>query len=91
MQGRRRATRFSFFNSEGVLTVLRDVVVQTAEVGAFVIIDAEARKPGELLTIDSLVDDKVVTIAVEVVSCRPIVRGGDVQHEVVMKLIEERR
>ena len=91
MQGRRRATRFSCFNSEGVLTVLRDVVVQTAEAGTLVLIDAEARTPGELLTIDWLVDDKVVTRAVEVVSCRPIIRGGDVQHEVVMKPVEEHR
>ena len=91
MQGRRRATRFSFVNSEGVLTVLRDVVVQAAETGTLVVIDAEPRKPGELLTIDWLVDGKVLTKAVEVVSCRPIVRGGDVEHEVVMKPAEERR
>jgi hypothetical protein len=78
-------------NSEGLLTVLRDVVVQTTETGTLVVIDAEPRKCGERLTIDSMVDNKVVTIAVEVVSCRPIVRGGDVQHEVVMKPIEVRR
>lgn len=91
MQGRRRATRFSVFSSEGVLTVLRDVVVQTSEAGTLVALDAEARTPGELLTIDSIVNDKVVTMAVEVVSCRPVVRGGDVQHEVVMRQVEEHR
>ena len=91
MQGRRRATRFVFFNTEGVLTVLRDVVVQTDDAGRLVIIDVEARKPGERLTLDWVVGGTVVTKAVEVVSCRPIVRSGDVLHEIVMKPAEEHR
>ena len=91
MKGRRRATRFLFLNSEGVLTVLHDVVIQAAEGGTLVVIDAEARTPGDVLTIDSIVNDKVVTIAVEVISCRPIVRNGGVQHEVVMKPAGEDR
>ena len=89
MQGRRRATRFSFFNSEGVLTVSHDVVVQTGDAGTLVVIDVEARTPGELVTLDWLADGKIVRKAVEVVSCRPIVRGGDVLHELVMKPAEE--
>ena len=91
MQGRRRATRFLFFNTDGVLTVLRDVVVQTTDAGRLVVIDVEARKPGDRLTLDSVVDGTVVTKAVEVVSCRPIVRNGDVLHELVMKPVEEHR
>jgi hypothetical protein len=90
MQGRRRAARFSLLNSEGVLTVLRDVVLQTNEKGTLVVIDAEPRKQGELLTIDSIVEGSVVTTSVEVISCRPIIHGGCVMHELVMRPVEER-
>ena len=68
-----------------------DVVVKTTSEGTFVVVDVEPRKPGELLTIDSMVNDDVVTVAVEVISCRPIFHRGDVRHELVMKSVEETR
>lgn len=91
MQGRRRAARFSLVNADGVLTVLRDVVIQTTDGGTLVVVDAEPREPGEVLTIDSRSGDNVVTNAVEVITCRPIIRGGHVLHELVMKPVKEPR
>ena len=91
MQGRRRAARFSLLNAEGMLTVLRDVVIQTTDTGVLVVIDAEPREPGEMVTMDSMLGDNVVTIAVEVITCRPIIRDGQVLHEIVMKPVKENR
>ncbi len=91
MQGRRRSARFSLLNSEGVLTILRDVMVQTTETGTLVVIDVEPRKLGERLTIDTMVNDQVVTIPVEVIASRPIVRSGAVLHELQMRQVEEHR
>jgi hypothetical protein len=91
MQGRRRHARFSFLKSEGTLTVLRDVVVQTTDTGDFVAVDTEPRKRGELLTIETMVKDEIVTIPVRVVASRPIILGGDVLHQLWMKRLEENR
>ena len=91
MQGRRRAARFSLFNAEGVLTVLRDVVIHTTERGTLVAIDVEPRQPGEVLTIESMAGSNLVTIGVEVITCRPIIRSGQVLHEIVMTPVEARR
>jgi hypothetical protein len=91
MHGRRRHARFSFSKSDGVLTVLRDVVVQTADTGELVVLDVEPRQQGELLTLETIVDHSVVAIPVKVITSRPIVRSGQVQHELVMRRLEENR
>jgi hypothetical protein len=38
-----------------------------------------------------MVNDQVVTIPVEVIASRPIVRGGAVLHELQMRQVEEHR
>jgi hypothetical protein len=91
MQGRRRHARFSFLESEGMLTVLRDVVLQTTETGDFVAVDTEPRKRGELLTIETMVKDEIVTIPVRVIDSRPIIRAGNVLHQLWMRRLEENR
>lgn len=91
MQGRRRSVRFSLSNSEGVLSVVRDVVVQRTEAGTLVVVDTQPRQVGELLTIDTMVNNEVVTLAVTVIASRAFVRSGAVLHEVVMRPVEESR
>ena len=91
MQGRRRHTRFSFVRSEGMLTVLRDIVVHTTDTGEFSIVDAEPRIPGELLTIETISNGDVATIPVTVVACRPIIQRGTMLHELLLKTSEESR
>jgi len=91
MQGRRRHVRFSFLKSEGMLTVLRDVVVQTTETGDLVALDTEPRQRGELLTLETLVNNEIVAIPVRVIASRPIIRSGDVLHQLLMRPLEENR
>ncbi len=91
MQGRRRHTRFSFVKSEGMLTVMRDIVVHTTETGEMLVIDVEPRTPGESLTIETISKGDVATIPVTVVACRPIIQGGTVLHQLLLKSREENR
>ena len=89
MQGRRRHIRFSIVKSEGMLTVLRDVVVHTTETGEFVIIDAEAAEPGEVLTIETMLNGEVSTTAVKVIASRPVIHSGAVLHQLLLASLEE--
>ena len=85
MLGRRRHMRFSILKSEGMLTVLRDVVVRTTESGEFIVLDREPRAPNELLTIETMVDGELAMIAVTVIASRPIVQNGAVMHELLLR------
>jgi hypothetical protein len=91
MQGRRRHTRFSFVKSEGMLTVLRDIVVHTTDAGEFSVVDAEPRTPGESLTIQTMSNGEVATIPVRVIASRPIIQSGAVLHELLLTTSEENR
>lgn len=91
MQGRRRHVRFSFLKSEGTLTVLRDVLVQTTETGDLVAVDTEPRRPGELLTLETVVNHEIVAFRVRVISSRPIIQGGEVLNQLLMRPLEENR
>ena len=74
-----------------MLTVLRDVVVQTTETGDLVAVDAEPRKRGELLTLETIVNNEIVTIPVRVIASRPIIRSGDLLHQLLMRPLKENR
>jgi hypothetical protein len=91
MQGRRRHVRFSFLKSEGTLTVLRDVLVQTTETGDLVAVDTEPRRRGELLTLETVVNKEIVAIRVRVITSRPIIQGGEVLNQLLMRPLEENR
>ena len=91
MQGRRRHVRFSLLNSEGVLTVSSDVMVQTTDTGALVVVDAAPRKRGERLTLETVVNNEIVTIPVRVIASHPVIRDGSVLHQLLMTPIEENR
>jgi hypothetical protein len=91
MLGRRRHTRFSFVRSEGTLTILRDIVVHTTDAGEFSVVDGEPCTPGELLTIETILNREVATIRVRVVESRPIIKGGVVLHQLLLKPSEESR
>jgi len=91
MQGRRRHVRFSFPKSEGTLTVLRDVLVQTTETGDLVAVDSEPRRRGEVLTLETVVNNEIVAIRVKVIASRPIIRGGNVLNQLLMRPLEESR
>ena len=85
MLGRRRHMRFSILKSEGLLTVLRDVVVHPTETGEFVVIDREPRAPNERLTIETMLNGELATIPVTVMSSRPVIQDGTVFHELLLR------
>ena len=67
---------------EGVLSVLRDVVVRTTESGELLAVDCEPHHVGELATLETMVNDVVVTTQVKVVACRPVMDNGSVLHQI---------
>jgi hypothetical protein len=79
MSGRRRETRFEVREVEGVLRVLRDVVVHRNEMNELVAIGSEAGLPGELMTV-YLGSDDDVPARVRVVESRPVVVDGQLRH-----------
>jgi hypothetical protein len=77
--------RFSILKSEGIVTVLRDVVVHTTETGEFVVIDREPRAPNELLTIETMLNGELAMIPVTVIASRPVIQQGAVLHELLLR------
>lgn len=78
MSRRRRETRFEVREVEGVLRVLRDVVVHR-NANELVAISSEAGLPGELVTLH-LETDVDVPARVRVVESRPVVVKGQLRH-----------
>ena len=79
MSRRRREPRFEVCEMEGVLRVLRDVVVHRNAVNELVAISPEAGLPGELVTLH-LGAHADVPSRVRVVESRPIVVNGQLRH-----------
>jgi hypothetical protein len=79
MSRRRRETRFEVREVEGVLRVLRDVVVQRNATNELVAISSEAGLAGEVVTLH-LGTDVDVPARVRVVESRPVVVNGQLRH-----------
>ena len=90
VHGRRSHPRFSASNSDGVLSVLREVSVREVSGGGFVVVDREPRNIDELLTLERFVNGGPVSTRVRVVASRPIVRNGKVFHELRLTLHYEK-
>jgi hypothetical protein len=89
VHGRRRHPRFSFANSDGVLQVLREVAVRRTSNGELVVIDREPRNADEVLTLEGYADGDATSIQVRVVASTPVIRNGQVLHELrLIRLIE---
>jgi hypothetical protein len=79
MSRQRRETRFEVRDVEGVLRVLRDVVVHRNAMNELVAISSEAGLPGELVTLHLGTDVDVPT-RIRVVESRPVVVDGQLRH-----------
>jgi len=79
MSRRRRETRFEVREVEGVLRVLRDVVVHRDATNELVAISSEAGLPGELVTLH-LGAEVDAPARVRVVESRPVVINGQLRH-----------
>jgi hypothetical protein len=89
VHGRRRHPRFSFANADGVLHVLREVSVRRASKDELVVVDREPRNPDEILTLETLADGTSTSMRVRVVASTPVIRNGQVLHELrLIRLIE---
>jgi hypothetical protein len=80
MSLRRRESRLEIVNAEGVLRVLRDVMVRRTDEGEFVAISTEAAIKGELLTI-YFASDGNKPIPVRVLDSQPAIIDGSVRHQ----------
>ena len=86
MHGRRGHPRFSVNNSDGVLNVLREVSVRRASNGELVVVDGEPRNVDEVLTLETFGDGKAKATRVRVIASTPVIRRGQVLHE--LRLVE---
>jgi len=90
MHGRRSHKRLAIANFEGVFSVLHDVVVSRMESGEVLARDREPHQIGELATLETMVDDVIVSTKVTVVACRPVVENGAIVHQIRLAPVEAR-
>lgn len=89
VHGRRGHQRFSVPNSDGVLSVLREVSVRQTADGEILVVDREPRNPDEVLTLEMMVNGTPAVTRVRVVASSPIVRNGRVLHELRLARLSE--
>ncbi len=88
MSGRRSYARFALSPSvEGVLRVLRDVVIQRADDHEIVAISREGGVLDETMVIQMADDEAAVPLRVRVVDSRPVVVDGIVRHRLRLRTL----
>jgi len=80
MSGRRRESRLEMTSAEGVIKVLRDVMVRRGDGREFVARSSEAAVTGEVLTIQ-FASDGYAPVPVRVLASTPILLDGSLQHQ----------
>jgi len=87
MSGRRSYPRFDINpSSEGVLRVLRDVVIQRAHDKDLLVIGREAGVVGEIMTIE-IAEPGASGAEVQVVESLPVIVDGTVRHSLRLRLV----
>jgi hypothetical protein len=87
--GRRRHKRFSISNSNGTLSVLREITLKDGPNAEVIAVDREPRSKGEVVTVETVVNNAVTVRHMVVVSSSPIVRSGAVLHQMLLRPINE--
>ena len=87
MPGRRRESRLELINAEGVITVLRDVMVRRGNGREFVARSSEPGVAGEILTIQ-FASDGYGPLPVRVITSEPILRDGALQHQLRLTTLD---
>ena len=80
MSGRRRESRLEMISAEGVIKVLRDVMVRRGEGRELVARSSEAAVAGEILTIQ-FASHGYAPVPVRVIASTPILLDGSLQHQ----------
>ncbi len=88
MSVRRRDSRLEIVNAEGVLRVLRDVIVDRTDHREFVALSTEAGVKGEVLTI-YFAKDGNAPVSVRVVDSRPTMVEGSVRHRLRLMTVQD--
>ena len=76
-------------SAEGVLNVLREILVTRTANGDFVVVDREPREAGEILTLETFADGTATSVRVRVVTSTPVIRNGHVLHELRLTRFNE--
>jgi hypothetical protein len=87
MSGRRRESRLEMVDAEGVIKVLRDVMVRRGDGREFVARSSEPGVAGEILTIQ-FASDGYGPVPVRVVASEPILRDGALQHQLRLTTLD---
>jgi len=88
MSGRRSHVRFEVIQSpEGVLRVLRDVLVQSADLREVVAISREPGVLGEAVTVELSAEQPGAGVHARVVESQPVVVNGTVRHRLRLEAI----
>ena len=87
MSGRRSYPRFDITpSSEGVLRILRDVVVQRAQDEDLLVIGREAGVVGDVMTLE-IAEPGSIGAEVEVVESLPVIVDGTVRHSLRLRRV----
>ena len=88
MSGRRSHVRFEVIQSpEGVLRVLRDVLVQSADQREVVAISREPGVLGEAVTVEVSAAQTGAGVHARIVESQPVVVNGTVRHRLRLEAI----
>jgi hypothetical protein len=69
--------------------VLREVSVRHASNGELLVVDREPRNANEILTLETIADGTSMITQVRVIASTPVIRNGQVLHEVrLIQLVE---
>jgi len=89
MFGRRSHARFTLSSStEGVLSVLRDVVVEQFEGSEIVAISQEAGILDEIMLIEIPDYDATAAVGVQIIESRPVMIDGALRHRLRLRKLE---
>ncbi len=87
MRAWRRDARVEFANTEGVLRVLRDVVVRRLKNGDIVATGTDPGRLGEEVTVH-LTGPEGVDVRARIVDSRPVLVGGFVRHRIRLAVVD---
>jgi hypothetical protein len=89
MSGRRSHARFSVLPSpEGVLRVLRDVVIQIVTDEHLVVVGRQPGVRGEMVSVHSP-DDSGGAVVAQVLESHPVIVDGSVRHQLRLQQMNE--
>jgi hypothetical protein len=88
MSGRRRHPRYVIANFEGIVRVSSDVIVHPGDDGDLIVTSCDPRRPGEMLTLELVLEPSVKRV-VRVAESRPVMVAGSVRYRLRLTPLSE--